>query len=416
MPGILHVEAFSTRTPHSSRFAESRVLASRHVDGNMIADTATAPSPAPLPTPEPARGMHGNRIRDFYSRYEKYTGLALFCAGFIWDSLTITRIDNPIDNLILLAYLAAIGAIIFIGLRRECGQLQFRLLDRVQPRFLWAMQFCFGGLFSSYVVLYFKSASWSRTQLFFLVLVILLIGNEFLERRLANAQLLAVLYSFCLFSFLAFFFPVMLHAINVWIFLLAGVSSAAISVGLFWLGLRGDAERVRRRMVPISAWIVGVFVGVNLLYFANLIPPVPLALKSIAVYHSVSRTNDGYLVQYVPPPWHRFWKKWDDPFLYVKGERVYCYAAIFAPSKVRVPVFHVWRRKSADGWIRTDRIRIDISGGRDGGYRGFTAKSGVAPGQWRVEVETERGQTLGRRDFEIVAAPPGHPLETRLLQ
>lgn len=384
----------------------------------MTADT-TAPSTTLRPTQEPGRGTPRIRLQQFYARYEKYTGLALFCLGFLWDSLTITRIDNPVDNLILLAYLAAIGAMIFIGLRRECGKFQFGFFDRVQPRFLWAMQFCFGGLFSSYVVLYFKSASWTRTQLFFLILVILLIGNEFLESRLANSQLLAVLYSFCLFSFLAFFLPVVLHAINVWIFLLAGVSSAGISIGLFWLGLRGDSERVRRRMIPLGALVAAVFLTVNVLYFANLIPPVPLALKSIGIYHSVAKTQDGYLAQYVPPPWHRFWRKCDDPFLYVKGEKVHCYAAIFAPSRVRVPVFHVWWRKSASRWIRTDRIRIDISGGRDGGFRGFTAKSGVAPGEWRVEVETDRGQTLGRMDFDIVASPaghPAHPLATRLLQ
>ena len=40
--------------------------------------------------------------------------------------------------------------------------------------------------------------------------VILLVSNEFLEHRLENAKLLAVLFFFCLASFLAFFLPVLL--------------------------------------------------------------------------------------------------------------------------------------------------------------------------------------------------------------
>jgi hypothetical protein len=84
---------------------------------------------------------------------------------------------------------------------------------------------------------------------------------------------------------------------------------------------------------------------------------------------------------------------------------------------VRVPVHHVWSRKTPSGWVRTDRIAFQIAGGRQGGYRGYTVKSGVVPGEWRVEVETETGQTLGRIDFTVCESPNPHPpLETRLIQ
>ena len=129
-----------------------------------------------------------SRIKDFYERYEKYAGITYFGVGFVWDSFTMTRVDSVIDNVILLFYLVIIGVMIVLTLRRQCGIAQARWIQKIEHRFLWAMQFCFGGLFSSYVIFYFKSASFSRTLFFFLILVLLWIGNEFLEQRLKEPR------------------------------------------------------------------------------------------------------------------------------------------------------------------------------------------------------------------------------------
>ena len=358
-----------------------------------------------------------SRIGDLCRKNQRYTGIAVFSAGFLWDSLTLTRVDNWIDNTVLLFYLILIGAIIHFTLRRQCGKAPASWIQKIEDRFPWVMQFCFGGLFSSYVIFYFKSASFTRTQFFFLILVVLWIGNEFLEERLGKPLLLGILYCFCLFSFLAFFLPVIFARVDVFVFLLAGLISLTVSLAVFFFGLRTGEGHRRHRMTPVAVGILSTFVGVNLLYFANLIPPVPLALKSAGIYHKVSRTPAGYAVKYVRPPRWRFWKKWDDPFYFSPGESVYCYTSVFAPGKVRVPVQHVWNRRSTNGWVQTDRIAFQIAGGREGGYRGYTAKSGITPGEWRVEVETDRGQILGRIDFRVVPTPDPHPpLESALIR
>jgi len=366
--------------------------------------------PGSTTTGNPQKGFK-SRLNAFYEKHEKHTGLFIFGVGFIWDSLTMTRVDSVIDNIILLVYLTIIAVMIIFTLRRQCGRPVVNWIQKIEHRLLWAMQFCFGGLFSSYVIFYFKSASFTRTQFFFLLLVLLWVGNEFLEERLKNQVLLAVLYCFCLFSFLAFFLPVILAKVSMWIFLLAGILSLAISMGVFAIGLLPEPLLFRQRMLRIGIWIFSVFLTVNILYFANLIPPVPLALKSAGIYHQVTRNSDGYEVKYVEPSIFRFWQKWDNPFYFSKGERVYCYTAIFAPNKIHgIPIYHVWSRQTDRGWSRPDKIRFDITvGGRDGGFRGYTYKSGITPGEWRVEVETESGQTLGRIDFIVLPSPDPHP-------
>jgi hypothetical protein len=40
-----------------------------------------------------------------------------------------------------------------------------------------------------------------------------------------------------------------------------------------------------------------------------------------------------------------------------------------------------------------------MTGGRETGYRLYTMKQRVQPGEWRVDVETEDGRLLGRMTF-----------------
>lgn len=360
------------------------------------------------------------RVGQLYGRYEKYSGLAIFILGFLWDALTLRRVDSLFDNAFLLGYLILIGLFIVLTLRRQNGAVLPQWLQKYERRFPWIMQFCFGGLFSSYVVFYFKSASFTRTLFFILLLVGLLIGNEFLEDRLQNRTLLAVLYSFCFYSFMAFFLPVILAIVKPWVFILAGVLSAAASLCVFALGLKTESVGWKRSVVPVAPWVLGVFLLLNVLYFASMIPPVPLALKFGHPYHHVKKVSaDCYEARYAPPAFFRFWRQWDDPFLWSPGESVYCFTAIFAPNRVHdVRLFHVWSRKTDSGWKVTDRIQFAIAtGGRDGGYRWYSRKSGVTPGKWRVEVQTENGQILGEIDFAVKRShAPDPPLRTLLLR
>jgi Protein of unknown function (DUF2914) len=353
-----------------------------------------------------------------YQKHEKHIPVIVFAVGCIWDSFTMTRVDSVIDNIILLGYLFALAFMSFSTIRRRIGFTPPGWVRRMEPYFPWAMQFAFGGLFSSYVVFYFKSVSWTRTQFFFIILLILLVGNEFLHHRLQNDKLLAVLYSFCLLSFLAFFLPVILARVGTGIFLLAGLISVVASTCIFGWAYWVDRNSFRKRFTTFLVCIGLTWLTVNTLFFANLIPPVPLALKNGGIYHSVRKTTSGYEVSYVRPPFYRFWRQGDDPFLFSPGESIYCFSAIFAPRRVRVPIIHVWSYfDPSTGWQITDRIGFQIAGGRDGGYRGFSHKSAIWPGEWRVQVETTQGQILGKIDFSVAMSPTPHPsLETKIIQ
>jgi hypothetical protein len=81
---------------------------------------------------------------------------------------------------------------------------------------------------------------------------------------------------------------------------------------------------------------------------------------------------------------------------------VYCFSSVFAPVTLHTTIYHHWQWRPFNepaSFITTDRIPLTMTGGRETGYRLYTMKQRVQPGEWRVDVETEDGRLLGRMTF-----------------
>jgi len=349
------------------------------------------------------------QIKAFYARNEKYAPVTAFAVGFIYDSLTLTRIDQWLDNAILLAYTLIAGALITILGMAERGRIRRPFILRHLDLIAYAVHFFLGGLLSSYVVFYFKSASVGKSFIFVCLLVALLFINEFFAHRLRNLKFLCAIYFFCCYAFLTFFLPVATHTMSQAIFLSSGMLSLLITSVIVTVVYRGGFREFRRELIDIGWPPAVIFLALIFFYFMNWIPPVPLALQDDGIYRSVRRIDDRYEVRYAPGAWWQCWKNDERNFAYSLGDTVYCFASVFAPTKLRERILHHWQCKSASGkWQTTDRLSYPIVGGRDGGYRGYTYKKNFSPGsvpgeqeEWRVEVKTAQGLLLGRINFQV---------------
>lgn len=352
------------------------------------------------------------------------TPAAFFLSGVTFDSVTLTRIDSLLDDVILLGYLTAVGALIVLTFRAErreaeqAGSDAGRPVDatmgfagRLSPYYPMAIHFFLGSLFSAQSIFYLKSASWSTTALFLVVLVALLLANEFLLKRLYSLRLLACLYALVCFSFITFFLPVVTGLMNTAVFLLGAGLSAGIALGVVQLVHRGrdggSQQDVWRHGAP-AVLLVSVLVG---FYFLNWIPPVPLAMKRGGIYHRVVKEDGGYRLTFEQGAWYQVWKRSDN--LFHGAGPAYCFTAVYAPVRLRGTIYHRWQHRQSNGdFAQTDRIGMAISGGREGGYRGYTVKQKLAPGDWRVDVETEDGRIIGRVGFQVEAQAGTPELET----
>jgi len=323
-------------------------------------------------------------------------GPVLLVGGSAWDFATLRRVDRWTDHLLLVSYLVVLALLVAVELRLERGANVPAFVARRARLVHLATQFLFGGLLSAYVVYYTRSATFGRSLTFLLVLVALLVTNELAERLLQQGAVRIPLVFLCAFCMLLVLLPV-------WSGRLVGFVPAGIGALLFVLGvLVAGQARIAPSLAACGALLVLLVGALEL----GLVPPVPLALAQAGAFHDVRRAEDGYHLTYEDQgAWS--WNNDDGVFHWTPGQRVWFFSAVFAPIGMHLEVVHHWQQwTEPDGWVDRSWIPFEVTGGRDGGFRGYTYKDQVTPGPWRVIVETAAGQEIGRARFDIEQAPP----------
>lgn len=347
-----------------------------------------------------------NRVTQLIRRHPKASPVVFFIIGFVWDSLTLRRIDRLYENTVLCFYLISLSVCLYLYNLADDGRWKETFIEKYEEYLPLAIQFFLGGLCSAYVIFYSRSVSFSKTVSFFLILVVLLFANELLKQRISNKYLQFGSYFFVCFTFFTFFIPVMTGVMNTLTFILSGLISLTCTLLLIaFIYWKSPTTRAEISGKKTSAIIVGIYILINTFYYFNMIPPVPLALQDGFVAHDVTKENGNFIVSYEKGYWYKFWKPHRETFHYTPGDSVFVYTSIFAPTDLKKRVYHHWRwfNTNTEKWETTDRIEYDIIGGRDGGYRGYTFKANVKPGKWKIDVRTEENLVLGIIDFRIPA-------------
>jgi len=200
------------------------------------------------------------------------------------------------------------------------------------------------------------------------------------------------------------------------IFILSGVVSLFVIFLLFW-GLRRIVPRrygEGRRTLFLSIGVI--FFSINIFYFTNIIPPIPLSLKDAEVFHGVERVGGGYKVIAERRGWYEIF--FPTKTLHMKeGGSAYMFSAIFAPTRLQTSIVHHWYYYNTEKglWVSSHKVDLPILGGRGGGYRIYSFKQGITPGLWRVDVETTKGLSVGRLEFNVERPKGVIALEERVL-
>ncbi len=345
------------------------------------------------------------KFTHWFHKHERHISSGALVLGFIIDNLTLRRVDLLAENLLLFAYIVLAGGGIVImhaysdeKWRRYIGEKFYLFIPAI-------VQFVFGGLFSAFFVFYSRSGSFSASWPFIIMLGVLLVGNEFLRQAYSRLKFQLSVFYVTVFSYLIFVVPIIIKRIDIWSFIISGFASLIVMAFLIQLLLRISSPKVREERKSIRIYIVSIFVFINILYFTNSIPPIPLSLQDVGVYHEVSKEGGVYNVIEEK---QNYWKRFLGIRVHINsGEELYVWSSVFAPTKINANIVHRWQYydNSKKGWVDAGTIRFPITGGRDGGYRGYSVKQIKQFGDWRVDVENERGQIIGRISFEVVDNP-----------
>jgi hypothetical protein len=344
------------------------------------------------------------QVNQLYKKHGRWIPILSFFAGFLFDMIMLRRIDDVKVILQQAAYLLIAAALIGVELIEEDREI-------VSPRFfgkVWKyreafLHFLLGTLLNSYAIFYFKSAS-ALTSFFFIAFLGGLLGvNEFKRFGKSQTQVHVAFLSLCLICYLISLAPTLMGYIGTVPFLCAVLASLTAFLGyyaLIKLKVSGNPRFLKTHLAYPFAGIQIIFV---FLYFINAIPPVPLSVKYMGIYHEVKKTERGWALSSTRPTW-KFWQNGDQTFLARPGDEIYCYAQVFSPvrfkDELRVRWLY-WDEKK--GWLSSDAIPMPVLGGREEGYRAVTKKSNFQPGLWRVQIETENNREIGRIGFEVVS-------------
>ncbi len=337
--------------------------------------------------------------------YERYVSPIALIVGFLLDSFVLLdRVDVIFGNILLLSYLVFAGVAIVLLNVVAAGRAQYPLMLRIAPFMPVVIQLFFGALFSGYLSLYSRSAGVAVSWVFVLVLAFLLIGNERFRMLYQKLPFQLSIYFTALYSFFIFFLPLIFKKIGPLMFMFAGVLSLVIIGLVIALLRRLVAERFADTQLTTFRSLAAIVLVFNVLYFSNLIPPLPLALKEGGMYHSVTRTEGSYQLSGEHQSFAVKYLNVPSKVHISDGDKVFVFTAVFAPSGLSTTLRHEWQyfNTVTDRWETRSDVRFTIIGGRDGGFRGYSQKQNVEEGSWRVNVLTDHGQIIGRIRFSII--------------
>ncbi len=346
-----------------------------------------------------------SKLGKFIKKHEKTAPVVFFIGGFIFDSLTLGRIDRLYDLVVLSFDMIALTIVIYLYNLADDGKWKNTFIGRIEQYFPIVIQFFFGALSSAYVVYFSRSVSLSKTASFFVILVVLLFANEFLKRRISNKYLQFGVYFFISFTFSSFMLPVFIKEMNTEIFIVSGFLSLACTCMLVSITyLLSPSTRAEINLAKLTGIIVAIYCLINVFYFFSLIPPVPLSLDAGMVAHDIRKEHGKYIVSYETDDWYVFWRDHRLEFIHDPKDNVYIFSSIFAPISIEKSIIHRWEwyNTTTNEWEVIEDIGFDIVGGRERGYRGYTFKNNVKEGIWKVEVMTDEELVLGVIDFVII--------------
>lgn len=347
--------------------------------------------------------------RDWYGKNERPISSLSLITGFIFEWFTLERVDLFWENLWVAAHFFIIaGLIVLVNFQETetaalpASRQAYKDASRLHFWYLTFLQGFFGGLLSTFLVFYFRSAAFAVSWPFLLLLLAAFVANESFKKHYERLIFQLCLFYLSLLTFVIYIVPVVLRRMGPDVFLISGL----ISLGAIFLfvGIIGffAKEKFRKQRNMLAVSISGIYLLANILYFLNLIPPIPLSLADAGIYHSVSKDDAGnYVVRgETVEGLQKFFTT--ENIHWVPGTPIYAYSAIFSPADFNTNIVHEWQKYDGENWVTATRVNLTARGGRDKGYRVYSTKSSLSPGAWRVNVETAEGQVIGRLRFNIV--------------
>lgn len=352
---------------------------------------------------------------NFFKENETKLNIAFFVGGFIFDIFTLDEIDSLFAIGQQIVYLFVVGFLLYWELIFDnTSKNPWPRIKKVWEYKDFITHFFIGSLLSIYSIFFIKSSSPISSFVFLIFMLSILVLNELELVQKNKAGLKVGLYLICLFSFFSMIWPIIFGFVGPVPFYFAIVSTTFF----IWVFYKIASKKVTEAKIMRATFSYPTIIVVlvfSLFYYMGWIPPVPLSVKEIGIYHNIQKVGSKYQLYYERPKW-KFWLRGDQNFIAKPNDRVFVFARIFSPARFSDKVILHWQiHNPKKGWLTTDKISMQIYGGRKEGFRGYTYKANYQAGDWRILVETLDQREIGRINFTLATTDSEEIKKTNMI-
>lgn len=311
-----------------------------------------------------------------------------FCSG-VASYLLVERKESFSQIIAILLLISWVWLIVDNWLRDKVEQ---RFGVAVSPNFMrFALQMVQQESLFFALPFFLAVTSWNHPQAVFTSLIILcafisVVDPLYYKKLAKHSILFTVFHNFALFVVILVTLPILLNLTTSQSLTIALITSVICTLP----SLGNLMPNARWWRFPLLVLLLSAL-SAGLWQLRSWVPPAALRLTDITVSHEVDIAQRKPIGNV---------KQLDVNTL--RHEGLYSWTAVKAPRGLNEKIFHVWILNNQV----VERIALDITGGREQGYRAWTHKMNFPTdpvGKWQVQVVTESGQLIGLTKFVVGA-------------
>ncbi|TGE83192.1 DUF2914 domain-containing protein [Pseudoalteromonas sp. KS88] len=330
-----------------------------------------------------------NLITKFIIMMQQRPGLLAvfaFCSG-VASYLLVERKESFSQIIAILLLISWVWLIVDNWLRDKVEQ---RFGVAVSPNFMrFALQMVQQESLFFALPFFLAVTSWNHPQAVFTSLIILcafisVVDPLYYKKLAKHSILFTVFHNFALFVVILVTLPILLNLTTSQSLTIALITSVICTLP----SLGNLMPNARWWRFPLLVLLLSAL-SAGLWQLRSWVPPAALRLTDITVSHQVDIAQRKPIGNV---------KQLDINTL--RQEGLYSWTAVKAPRGLNEKIFHVWILNNQV----VERIALDITGGREQGYRAWTHKMNFpvdSVGKWQVQVVTESGQLIGLAKFNV---------------
>lgn len=309
-----------------------------------------------------------------------------FCSG-VASYLLVERKESFSQIIAILLLVSWVWLIVDNWLRDKVEQ---RFGVAVSPNFMrFALQMVQQESLFFALPFFLAVTSWNHPQAVFTSLIILcafisVVDPLYYKKLAKHSILFTVFHNFALFVVILVTLPILLNLTTSQSLTIALITSVICTLP----SLGNLMPNARWWRFPLLVLLLSAL-SAGLWQLRSWVPPAALRLTDITVSHQVDIAQRKPIGNV---------KQLDVNTL--RQEGLYSWTAVKAPRGLNEKIFHVWIFNNQV----VERIALDITGGREQGYRAWTHKMNFpvdSVGKWQVHVVTESGQLIGLAKFNV---------------